>query len=184
MSVNFDDVKGMTPEGIAEALFKSEPKGPLECRLIADESSMDCYLMFEILITIYMEGLQIIFGDITNTGELNDVLLMQPDMWFKSLGFKINVTTFDQSDKASYDKFYYRIIVRNKLYESFFEIRNAIKNYYFFLNGPHLEEHKKEIVLNKLFAIFNSDDLVFKISFDYYYLPLQNQIRAQRIVDL
>lgn len=171
LGINQDNLEELSPENIASLLFTKEPKDPCSIQIISEQQYNDVTFIFEILLIIMMEGLEILTGDLSKA-QLNDlsqdhILSLNP--WFESLGFtlKVNILTKDEKDK--YSKYYCRIIIRDKLQEIFFEIKNLKKNYHFYLNGDHLVENRNQKNLNNLYCVFINSNLTFKIWFDFNY---------------
>lgn len=175
MDIDFNTLEDLSPEKIAESLFTSEPKAPCSCSLVTEEDAThDVTWWFEILVIILLEGLNILTGDLS-TADLDNltsdhITLLNP--WFKSIGFKIKVNSYDKNDeddKHFYSNYYCRVILRDKLQETFFIMKNVNKNYHFVLNGSCLEENRKKTSINDLYMIFQTDKQVFKIYFEFHY---------------
>lgn len=174
IDIDPNQLEGFTPERIARELFTKDPMQECSCQIVAEQEKTDIIYIFEILSIILLEGLEIIVGDLSkaNLDNLNKELVMDLNPWFKSLGFKLNVQTFDFKDKDLYSKYYCKIIIRDILHEVIFEYKNIPKNYYFFINGDNLEENKKKVNLKELFGVFIIKDNVFKVLFDFHYPEL------------
>ena len=131
-------------------------------------------MIFEILVIILMEGLETLSGDLSKADltnlSIDHLIMLTP--WFKSLGFSMKVDTFPSQEKDSFSGYYCKILVRDKINEVIFSMRDIVKNYHFFLNGDCLEENKQKKKLNELHSIFINGDTVYKISFDFY-IPTQ-----------
>lgn len=173
MSSNIDpeDLESFTPEGIAHNIFTKEPKNPCSCQLVAEQDSMDITYLFEILSIILMEGLEIFTGDLSKSN-LNALSISHIDSlnpWFRSIGFDILVSEHNVSNNTEYNKHYCKIMIRDKLQEIFFEMKNIDKNYHFVLNGDSLDENKHKTNLKDLHLICIIGDKVFKISFKFHH---------------
>jgi plasmid maintenance system killer protein len=170
MSDNITELYDCSPEKIAKIIFAEEPKDPLTRRLKLDDNKYNVIYIFEILITILMEGFQIITNNFEsvdfNEFTKNSITYFEP--WFNSLGFKLCAFEYDKDiDADFYDKYYCKAIIKNKLTETLFIIKNITKSYHFFINGDNLLENKKHKDLDKLYAIFINNDKVYKIYFDF-----------------
>lgn len=171
MSTDLESLIGSSPEEIAQILFSRDPDPPNSCRILADQDSADVICIFEVLTIILMEGLEVITGDLSvaKLYMLTEDHLMAIDPWFNSIGFKFhNVQVFAfKTDEAQYNGHYCKIVVRDALNKTFFEMKNIPTNYHFFLNGANLEENKLKTDLRDLHSIFLIGNTVFKISFDF-----------------
>lgn len=170
-TIDSKDIEEYTPEGIAHNIFTKEPQSPCSCQLVSEESGMDTTYLFEILLIILMEGLELFTGDLSKANldglTLDHITSLNP--WFKSLGFNIKVSVYDIGDTVSYNKQYCKIMVKDKLQEMFFKMKNIDKNYHFLLNGDNLEENKQKSNVKDLHSICIFKDQVFKIGFEFYY---------------
>ena len=166
-------LEDFTPEAIAEALFNQEPKDALTCRIVTESEGMDATYIFELLITILLEGMEIIIGDLSKAdlSNLTDMHISGLNPWFHSLGFFITVDTFDKNeedDEEEYDEYYCKVMIKSKLNEVIFEHKNIDKNYHFLINGQYLKENKSKTNVKDLYGIFINNDTVFKINFQFY----------------
>ena len=179
MTNNSEQIE-FSPENIAQALFTQDPKPPCSHQILTYDEKTDnkkygdLTYIFEILITILMEGLDIFSGglDKTDLNNFTEKHITNLNPWFNSIGFNINVETFtkDVKDicKDQYDNYYCKIMVRTKLFETFFLMKNVSKNYHFLLNGKCIEENKNKQKINEISAVFcNIDDTIYKISFNF-----------------
>lgn len=175
MDIDLNELEDFSPEQIAEKLFTSEPKPPCSCSLVTEEeATLDLTWWFEILVIILLEGLNILTGNLSDANLDNltteHITLLNP--WFQSLGFKIKVKSYDKTDeddKQFYSKYYCRVILRDKLQETFFIMKNVSKNYHFVLNGSCLEENRQKTSISDLYMIFQNNVNVFKINFEFHY---------------
>lgn len=174
-------MNNISPEEIAKNLFSLDPTLPNSIQLLLYEintDTIDTTYIFEVLITILMEGLDITLGGL----ESADLKLFTTDHilslnnWFKSIGFIINVDTFyKEIDKKNYNNYYCKIMVKTKLFETFFILKKISKKYHFLLNNnifndtDEIDEIDEINELKDIYAVFiNIDNIVYKISFDYY----------------
>lgn len=172
--INPDELEDFTPDAIANTLFHQEPKDPFTCRLLANPEEVDSIYLFELLITILMEGLDIMIGGLS-TADLSNmttdhITCLNP--WFYSLGFKINIELFDRNENEDeineYQEYYCKTVIRNKVNEIIFEKNNVDKDYHFFINGHFLKKNQLKENLRDLYSVFINGNDVFKISFDFY----------------
>ncbi len=169
LDVDVNELEEFSPEKVAHTIFSTDPKAPCSNQMLAYEEGADVTFIFEILITILMEG----FDKFTNGFDDLDMKKFSSehiyalDPWIKSLGFKINIETCDKVNKDKYQTYYCKIIIRTKLHETLFIMKNIHKKYHFFLNGPYIEENKKKDKLTDLKAVFINDDtdVVYIINF-------------------
>lgn len=160
----------VSPKDIAMALFTQGPKDPCSHLILAHQDGSDTTYIFEILITILLEALDILSNGLENADLKNFTAdhITCLDPWFKSIGFTVSVNTYNKDNRDGYKDYYCRAMVRTPLYESFFEYKNVNKNYHFMLNGDQLQANRNKTNLKELSCIFADDnDLIYKISFDY-----------------
>lgn len=167
----------MNPEEIAHTLFSSEPKPACSCQITTEQNTTDLTFIFEILIIILLEGLEIIIGDLSevNLQDMTEEHITTLNPWFESIGFKIKVILFPKESIDQYLQYYCRIIIKDKLHKIYFDMKNIKTNYHFYLNGPFLQQNKSKNLLNQLYAIYHNGNSTFKIWFEPHY-PLTNNI--------
>lgn len=174
--IEFEKLQNNTPEEIAEKLFTDDPKPPFSFQIIAEGETADFPYIFEILITILMEGLEILTGDLS-TADLDNfskdhLTCLLP--WFKSLGFTLKVEELTDVDKTEYSQYYCRIVINYKEDAPLFQIKPIGKNYHFLINGNLHEENSNKENLKDLYAILNLNQQVYKISFNFHYPEINN----------
>lgn len=161
--------KEYSPENIAKALFTQPPETAKRYQIITGVESNDPSFIFEILLTIFLEGLDILTGGIDRT-DLDNLTLdyinnLKP--WFASICFELKVDVFDDTDKLLIDNYYCRIILNNKKADyMLFQLKRIEKNYHFLLSANFDKERKYE--LNDIFAIFKHRDQIYRIRFLYF----------------
>jgi hypothetical protein len=175
IEVNLNELKDYSPEGISQTIFHNEPNAPFSYQIIAEQDQANLTYIFEILIIILLEGLEILTGDLSqaNLSNFNKDHLTILNPWFRSLGFDINVNTYDEKDKESYNKYYCRVLFNDKLNKMLFKIQNIDKNYHFLVNGNTLEENENKINLNELYGILSLNGITYCISFNFLQ-PINN----------
>lgn len=170
LDIDINELEDFSPERVAHVIFSTDPKPPCSNQMLAFQDGADIIYLFEILITIFMEGFDMFtngFIDL-DMNKFSTEHIYALDPWFKSLGFKINVDTCCKNDKELYQDYYCKIIIKLKLYETLFIMKNINKMYHFFINGTYLEQNKQKNKLSELKAIFINDDTdtVYIINFD------------------
>lgn len=161
-----------TPESIANELFECDPKLPKSCQLLLDDASYET--IFEILLTILLEGLDKIAGGLKlfDISQLTCPLIEELNPWFHSIGFKMYAIELGPDEIP--DNHYCSIKINNDPYDMYFELNKIDKSYRFVLNGLY-DSVKK---LNEVFAIYkrtnntsNKNDIsnkIYMIYFDFY----------------
>lgn len=160
----------VTVQEIAQALFSKEPKEPCSCMILAYEDGDDILYVFEVLVTLLMEALDLYFGGLNNA-DLNEFSLdhlLELSPWFESVGFKLFADEYGKEDVENYNDYYCKIKVRTKLHDTFFVMKNIDKNYHFLLNGDKLELNNQKTTVADVYAVFvNDNNKVYKIRFDF-----------------
>lgn len=189
---NFDASQGGTPQQIAKQLFSGEAKKPNSIGILPYSRGWDddtASLNFEILITIYMEGLLNILevikkeyakvnGSISDNDKLNWEVyknielddLKFPVPWFKSIGYNIDITEYDACDDASKEYFntsvkpdsYCKILLKFDPKDKLHFVRKLIVPDYTFLLCASYKQTNK---LEKIYAVLSKGDKFYKIWF-------------------
>ena len=169
--INPDSLYNLTPEDIAQVLFSQDPKEPFIYKIVAEKELADSLYIFEILMIILMEGLDILTGDLSkaNLANLTCDHIMALNPWFHSLCFTIkSVEQYElKNDEPEYKDYYCKVVPKDKLHEVFFNMKNIEKHYHFFLNGEILQKNNDETELCELHSVFLNDNVIFKIIFDF-----------------
>lgn len=175
LQYDLDDLTGQSPEMVANSIFSKEPEQPCKYRIVSDpgDQNADLTYIFEILITIFMEGFDVLVDGLPNVDidNLTEEHITSLKPWFHSIGFNIFVNTYDLNDeyaKDLYKDYYCKIMVRTPLYETFFAMKNVNKNYHFLLNGPFLEKNRDKKFLKDITGVFLTSSKAFKITFDFF----------------
>jgi len=174
--VNIDELSDFSPEMIAQSIFTKDPKDPCTHQILAYQDGADLTYVFEILITILLEGLDILTGGLkeADLSSFTSTHVTALNPWFQSLGFDISVDVKDINDKDSYKDYYCRTVINNKLNETLFIMKNIPhKTYHFFLNGQYLDQNKAKTNLKDIYGVFRTDNHAYLISFDFH-IPLDN----------
>ncbi len=156
--------ENFTPEEISDFLFEETPADPCTLKILPYPSVMDndeTSLLFEVLITIFMEGmmkakklyniLEENTSDNINEEEYIDVYNIQPDdllicePWFKSFGFLIFIEEFDVNNYIASEEDYCKIILKDDPNNSvYFNRNNITKPYHFILFSRYKSTNKLE----------------------------------------
>lgn len=169
---NSEVLNNCSPEDIAKHVFSKSHNNLGTYSMLLDSSTndgKDPIYIFEILINILMEGLNIFTNGFhkVDFNEIDSEYILGLSPWFKSLGFRLYVDAYHIDDTDMYDNYYCKIIIKNDGNEGLFIMKNISKSYHFFINGNKLEENKIVTNLKDLCGIFICDYVVFNISFDY-----------------
>jgi hypothetical protein len=166
-----------TPESVAQKIFSESVAPPCSNQLQLDEA--DNEYIFEMLISIFMEGVETKFGNLKqlDVSLLSTDTLMSLAPYVLSLGFKMNVKILPKEDATNY---YCRILLNNEDNMYYFLLKSLEKNYTFVINN------KKDIKRDNLkdySAIFQKDDETFMISFDFHIPDVKEVIDKQVIYE-
>jgi hypothetical protein len=167
------NIEEFTPEKMAEVLFSQHPKDPLSICLLPFTDKLpsdEIAFNFEILMTIYMEGVidvyrlvemlsnntiidrnTDIYKQKINIHDINiDVLeLLKP--WFLSFGYILNVTEYENYkgmiDDFNLKNYYCKIVLRDNPddYGFFYHHKKINKPYHFLMNGGYDNEFVTDI---------------------------------------
>lgn len=167
MEIYDENVEELTPEQIAKYLFTQEPKDKVSYGIVYDEESGNPEYVFEILITICLEGLEIMNGGNLSQVNLNLVsaqVIESMNPWFKSMRIKIKCDEleYNKENKSKFSNNYCNIYIRDRLYEEWFKIKKISGNYRFTLNGNYSPQDK----LRDIYAKYIYKNKIFIISFD------------------
>lgn len=169
-----ENIEEYTPEKMAEILFSQLPKDPLSICLLPytdNPPSDELAFNFEILLTIYMEGIidvyrlvemlgsntvierdtnENIYNRKINISDINcDVLeILKP--WFLSFGYILNITEYDDYkgvlDDFNLKNYYCKVILRDKPEDyGVFYHKKINRPYHFLMNGSYDNENIKDI---------------------------------------
>lgn len=214
-----EDLQDFTPKDIAQVIFSKNPSDPCTNNMLIDQDSADPIYIFEILLTVLLEGLDIFTknvclnglreADLTNFS-VSNITALNP--WFHSLGFVIVVdteyvadaitcnvvddaseesvgeenddddsdgdsdcSTSDNTDDGKDSKHvpvsdhYCRVVLNRDSFQSLFMINNVSNaSYHFLLNGAALDDNLCKQNIQDLQAIFEANDTMYRLSFDFY----------------
>mgnify|MGYP003385195448 CR=1 FL=1 len=155
-----------TPEKIAESIFNASPAPPNTYQILAQDDDADLYYVYELLLTIMLEGFNILTGGLENVdpNDINKDHFVGLNQWFRSIGFDILIDEVQKENSDDYDNYYCKVIMRNSSYGFIFESKNLEKDYHFLTNANH-ENSEEEI--KDIFAIFVANDNIYKVSFEF-----------------
>lgn len=166
-SVDISQMEDFSPEGIAQFLFNQEPKSTGSCEIITENDGADLSYVFEILLTILLEGLEILSNglDHVDLAEITPEHILGLNPWFYSLGFKIRIIEKEYKDQEDFQDYYCKVLTKH-FNAVWFQIKGIEKSYTFNLNGNFLELNKERKNLKELFAVFKNGSKAYLISFD------------------
>jgi hypothetical protein len=159
------------PVDIAEIIFTNPPSDKKNYQLYCESDigdTINSIDLFEIFLTITMEGIFLKNTVDSNSIKLfNDTTITTLQPWLESLGFQVNVTSYDRLDTEPYDKYYCKIILRcDPAWSQYFELHDDITcDYHFIFGGNSPYIRGKTCTLDNLFAIFTNGCNVYKINF-------------------
>ena len=166
---NIDETEILAnPEKIAYQLFTNHPDSEKSYQLRIENNNADLVYIFQIFLTIMMEGFSILSNGLNNINhnKINIDHFLILNRWFKSLGYIIKVHVVDKNDET-YSNYYCKIILKLGSYESFFDLKNIHKNYHFLLSSSAATMNPN--ILSDIYSIFIVEDKVFKVSFNRYF---------------
>lgn len=172
------DSNGHSPEDIAEQVFRQPPPAEktvqLYCESDAKNGKIDTIDIFEIFLTILMEGILIRYAPVTaETLKLfNEESLNNLRPWLRSMGFDIKVDTYpdkcNDSIKKEYNKHYCKAILKcDPSWNTWFEIKNITKNYHFILGNKSPCIKGRKCTMDNLYCIFINNNITYKIAFKF-----------------
>lgn len=176
-----------TPEEIAKMLFSNKPDDPCSrCIIPYSEGAEEIQTVdkvsfnFEILLTIYLEGLMNIMDVIKQNNELvadmdiyNNLSMSDlkfPDPWFKSFGYSISVTEYGADRRREFNNkikpfSYCRIILSfDPKDRTVFIMKNITKKYHFLLSS----NYRPTNVMEDMYAVLTKNDVSYVIKFFNY----------------
>lgn len=173
--MDFKFKEELSPKEIAIKLFSNEPKEPCSIFIYSDDADLE--LIFQILVTVLMEGIFTIYSEskLNLKNFDNTISNLKPflDTYINSLGFSFNMKTYDLEDSKNYDG-YYCIIKLKDNYPLEFELAKNKENYTFSIN-PKIRNYlsiMKEI--NMFHAIFYNEGKVYSFYFDKFVRQFSN----------
>lgn len=162
---NLNNIMELDPKAIAQKIFTEEPKSRCHYGFFSEDAN-DVSMIFEILLSIMMEGFSILTNSFDGyldgkTITPNDLLSVSP--WFESIGFRLDVSI----DNGLYDDVYCKIILNDNIYRGLFMFKQIESNYHFILNGDKLNDNREKTNLDELIAALkiNNQQETLLISF-------------------
>lgn len=152
----------VTPEMIAAHIFSKDP-GPVgSVQLGADQNNMDVKFMYEVLLTVMMEGLSIMVENLdeVTVDELDADHFEILDPWIQSMGFRLELGEVTDTP-ANYDC---KIMINNEENKNYFLTTNNTKKYHFLLAGRYAQNEWIEN-LDQLVTVVKVKDGWIKIRF-------------------
>jgi hypothetical protein len=185
---NEDELEEFSPENLAKYIFSQSPSDLCTKQLLpfGGENEPDQLgFVFEILITIYLEGLLCIMDTMkAGISEANPNLseeeiefqiynnltiedLQFPEPWMKSIGYNLSVTSMDlDTFKKDPTKYYCRTIFKFNPGDQYYFNEQDIPNRYHFLQNRSYTPMSN---LQDITAIIIKDNTVFFINFKYIF---------------
>lgn len=170
--MNEDNIVFVDPEEIAQSIFSKSPAGKLTYQIVPnDNSEIDLYEAYRILITILFEGMDIYTDGLclvtSDDIELEHILAMNP--WFHDLGINIICESVSKANDDEYCDYYCKTVIKEDSYKFLFDKNNIEKNYHFMVNGKWVHEQPNVSNLCEIYSIFISNNMVYKIRFELYH---------------
>lgn len=162
-----NEFENLEPLMIATKLFSKEPSKASSYCIIADDENADAAFIFEIILTIFMEGVMILYDNLTGIDLKNFTAehLTALNPWLNSICFNLTIDTCERKDKDLYLDYYCKVILKcDPEWSNWFEHKNLNNSYYFLLNHIYQQGCNKKNV-NELYAVFINDTTVFKLQF-------------------
>lgn len=192
----YDDSQYTSPEQLAKQLFSKKAADPCSFCILPYSESYDndvASFQFEILLTIYLEGLMNILDVIKNhhyTHYASDINkkdyeieyeiyknitiddLKFPEPWFRSFGYNINITKYGPDDKREFNNkikpsSYCRILLMFDPKDRMHFLMKGIKKRYTFILSASYQPTKN---LENIYTILDKGNEFYKISFRRCYL--------------
>lgn len=152
----------MTATNIAEYLFKSNPTELKKIGLLF-EDHYEVVNLFETLLIIYMEGIDILY----HLNEIDEDRIEKDHLtflnkWLEKLQIKTHILEMSRGEFGKItEPFYCRIVLNKGEHAKVFKKHNIDKPYHFFLH----DKFEKKENLENYFAIFVTTTKVFLICF-------------------
>ena len=167
-----------TPEDIAKILFSKEPQAKNTCQLLLDQ--VDNEYIFELLLNILLNGIDILFGKDINLDDVNEGSISLLNLYMESLGYKLSVIV-ENNDNLEYLLFtdltndnYYCELKINDFPDYFINYTRKhsghnkySKKYRFILNGSNHIRHRDK--LNDYYCIYFTKDKQKKLTIKFKY---------------
>lgn len=158
---DINTVKQMEPVEIALTLFSEDPKEPFSCQLYAYDNEPDALYLFEIVLTIMMEGVDIITDlNTVDIKQFNENHILALNSWFRSVGFDVHITELNEP----INNHYCRIILRKDCKPEYVNYFNNTK-YHFLINTREYHINKQKKNVDELTALFEVNSKKYKIWF-------------------
>jgi hypothetical protein len=160
------------PYDIAEIVFKEPPGEPKSYQLCCEsetENTIAPLDLFEIFLTIMMEGIFLKNSITCETLKLfNEKIITDLRPWLHSLGYNVNIDTISNKETDVYRQYYCKVILRDDpSWNQYFELHdNITKNYHYIFGRDSPYFCGEKCTLDNLFAIFTLNGMVYKISFN------------------
>lgn len=160
LEINLDELDDMSPEKIAEKIFDKEPMAKCSFEIVG--AGYNIRDVFEILLTILMEGFAILNDGLKNVDleniEKEHITAMTP--WFESFGYSIIIGTIVGNNPEEH---YCRTLLKNSYNKHLFALNKIEKDYHFFVNSKKYDNNYTS--LGDVYSTFDTGKHTFKIYF-------------------
>lgn len=173
--VPVQNISSLSPDDIADKIFSDLPQK--ECtynlNLSGNTNNMDTPFIFEILISILLEGMAILHDDFENCDlkQINIDTIKSVSPYMRSLCFDLFVEEFNNKNEYvnhNIDDFYCKIILKcDKEYTTYFIMKDLEKDFTFFFNPKYGKNYPKDRELKNIYSILRVDDKTYKIYFNF-----------------
>jgi len=168
-----EDTKHL-PHEIANIIFNTTPQEPKTIQMFNESPNGDSveYIdLFEIFLTIMTEGIFIKNNPVTaeKLKMFNETVITSLRPWLLSLGYNIVVDVIPRQKVEEYEKYYCKVIIKaDPLWNQYFEILHPeiTAEYHYVFGGKSPYVLGTKCTLQNMFAIFDINNVVYKISFN------------------
>jgi hypothetical protein len=119
-------MESCTPEQIAHTIFTKPPAESCSSLLNFVDTGLSVSDLFEVLLTIAMEGIDILSGgiDTVDVSEFTNDTMLALNPWLNSIAVKIHIEERDMDKNDHYCK----IVLKNGDYSTWFEMKQINKS--------------------------------------------------------
>ena len=149
---------------IANHIFSHDPQPIGSIQLVATYTEMDTEFIYEVLLTILMEGFKLMVESIEEVSVENcsadHIILL--GQWIQSLGFDLIV----EECAGTTNNYYCKVLLNNQQNTAFFYHKKITdKQYHFILNSTQTNDDHFDI--NEIVTIIPFPDRYIKIQFHF-----------------
>jgi hypothetical protein len=136
--MNINNPIDTNPDELADFIFSDQPKPKNSIQLVQHEDNMDIMFIYEVLISVVMEGILHLIKGIDDPSELSldnldDVHFQTLNPWIQSMGFNLEVIKTHEKPLH----YYCRTIFNNYKDKSYFTTNNLTKHYHFIITSTY-----------------------------------------------